>query len=56
MKNSLDIDVEPIKIESYIKQMERAGMIKVEDGFVKLTPEGKETAKNVEREIKGSSN
>ena len=41
-----------IPIKSYAEMMVEAGLIEAKDGFVRLTPKGKEVAENVEREIK----
>lgn len=40
-----------IPIKSYVEMAVEAGTVKVEGGFVKLTPEGEELAQSVEREI-----
>lgn len=45
-----------IPIRSFVDMAVEAGTVVVEDGFVKLTPEGEEMAQSVEREIKGGQN
>jgi len=45
-----------IPIKSFVDMAAEAGVIKVEDGKVSLTPEGEEVAQSIEREIKGPQN
>lgn len=45
-----------IPIKSFVDMAVEAGTVVVEDGFVKLTPEGEEIAQSVERQIKGEQN
>lgn len=45
-----------IPIKSYVEMAAAAGIIKVEDGKVKLTDEAKDAAESMEKEIKGGLN
>ena len=45
-----------IPIKSFVDKAVEAGVIKVEDGMVNLTPEGEEIAQEMERQIKGEQN
>jgi hypothetical protein len=47
---------ELIPIKSFLEMAVEAGVIKIEDGMVELTPEGEEEAESIERQIKGSQN